>query len=61
MAAMVVTHFLALERVEVAYMISVKRSSILCSASCSGALMFAETRLVQHLLAAGRDGGWAWR
>jgi drug/metabolite transporter (DMT)-like permease len=52
MAAMVVTHFLALERVEVAYMISVKRSSILFGIVL-GALMFAETRLVQHLLAAG--------
>lgn len=52
MAVMVVTHFLAVERVEVAYMISVKRMSILFGIVL-GALMFAETRLVQHLLAAG--------
>jgi drug/metabolite transporter (DMT)-like permease len=52
MAIMVVTHFLAVERVEVAYMISVKRMSILFGIVL-GALMFAETRLVQHLLAAG--------
>ena len=52
MAVMVVAHFLALERVEVAYMISVKRTSILFGILL-GALMFAETRLVQHLFAAG--------
>lgn len=52
MAVMVVTHFLALERVQVAYMISVKRTSILFGILL-GALLFAETRLIQHLLAAG--------
>jgi drug/metabolite transporter (DMT)-like permease len=51
MAFMVVTHFLALERVQVAYMISVKRTSILFGIVL-GALLFAETRLLQHLLAA---------
>jgi drug/metabolite transporter (DMT)-like permease len=51
MALMVVTHFLALEEVAVAYMISVKRTSILFGIVL-GALIFAETRLVQHLLAA---------
>lgn len=51
MAVMVVTHFLALELVQVAYMIAVKRTSILF-AILLGALLFAETRLVQHLLAA---------
>lgn len=52
MAVMVVAHVFALERVEVAYMISVKRTSILFGIVL-GALMFAETRLVQHLFAAG--------
>jgi drug/metabolite transporter (DMT)-like permease len=51
MALMVVTHFLAIERVQVAYMISVKRTSILFGI-VFGALLFAETRLLQHLLAA---------
>lgn len=51
MALMVVTHFMALERVEVAYMISVKRTSILFGILL-GALLFAETRLWQHLVAA---------
>lgn len=51
MAVMVVTHFLAIERVQVAYMISVKRTSILFGIVL-GALLFAETRLLQHLLAA---------
>ncbi len=51
MAMMVVTHFLAIELVQVAYMISVKRTSILFGIVL-GALLFAETRLLQHLLAA---------
>jgi drug/metabolite transporter (DMT)-like permease len=51
MAVMVVTHFLAIELVQVAYMISVKRTSILFGIVL-GALLFAETRLLQHLLAA---------
>ncbi|HRQ55908.1 MAG TPA: DMT family transporter [Azoarcus taiwanensis] len=52
MALMVITHFMALERVEVAYMISVKRTSILFGILL-GAWLFAETRLFQHLFAAG--------
>ena len=51
MAAMAVTHFLALERVATAYMISVKRVSILFGI-LFGALLFGEDRLAQHLLAA---------
>lgn len=51
MAVMVVLHFLAIERVQVAYMISVKRSSILFGVLL-GALMFAEARITQHMLAA---------
>ena len=51
MAAMVITHFLAIERVQVAYMISVKRISILIGILL-GAWLFAETRLARHLLAA---------
>ncbi len=51
MAAMAISHFLALELVETAYMISVKRVSILF-AILFGALFFGEDRLTQHLLAA---------
>lgn len=51
MAAMVITHFLAIERVQVAYMISVKRTSILIGILL-GAWLFAETRLARHLFAA---------
>ncbi len=49
MAAMVITHFLALDRVEVAYMIAVKRTSLLFGI-LFGALFFGERRLGQHLL-----------
>ncbi len=49
MAVMVITHFLALDRVEVAYMIAVKRTSLLFGI-LFGALFFAERRLGQHLL-----------
>jgi drug/metabolite transporter (DMT)-like permease len=50
MAAMVVTHFLALERIQTAYMISVKRSSILFGI-LFGAMLFGDKRLAQHLSA----------
>jgi len=48
MAAMVMTHFLAIDRVEVAYMIAVKRTSLLFG-MVYGALLFGEERLRQHL------------
>ena len=50
MSIMVVTHFLAIARVEVAYMISVKRSSLLFALLC-GALLFQERHLGRHLAA----------
>lgn len=50
MAVMIVTNFLALARVEVAYMISVKRTSLLFGI-VYGALLFSERRLGVHLLA----------
>ena len=50
MALMVVTHFLALEKVQTAYMIAVKRTSILF-AILFGALLFGDRRLLQHLAA----------
>jgi drug/metabolite transporter (DMT)-like permease len=52
MAIMIVTHFLALSLVEVAYMIAVKRTSLLF-AILLGALMFKERHLAQHLGAGG--------
>jgi drug/metabolite transporter (DMT)-like permease len=52
MAVMVVTHFLALERVQVAYMISVKRTSILFGIVL-GAVFFGEQRLGRNLAAGG--------
>lgn len=52
MAVMVTAHFLALERVQVAYMISVKRSSILFGIVL-GALYFGERRLARNLTAGG--------
>lgn len=52
MAVMVTTHFLALERIQVAYMISVKRSSILFGILL-GALFFNEGRLARNLAAGG--------
>ena len=51
MAIMVLTHFLAVERVQVAYMIAIKRTSILFGILLGG-LWLGETRLLQHLLAA---------
>jgi drug/metabolite transporter (DMT)-like permease len=50
MALMVVTHFLALERVETAYMISVKRTSILFGILL-GAWVIKETHLGRNLAA----------
>jgi len=50
MAVMVVTHFLAIARVEVAYFISVKRTSLLFGI-LYGALLFGERDVVRHLLA----------
>jgi drug/metabolite transporter (DMT)-like permease len=51
-AVMIYTHFLALQRVEVAYMISVKRTSLLFGI-LYGALVFGERRLGTHLLSGG--------
>ncbi len=50
MAAMVVTHFYAIEHIEVAYMIAVKRTSLLFG-MLYGAWLFKETGLVKNLLA----------
>lgn len=52
MALMVVTHFLALARVEVAYFIAVKRSSLLFGI-VMGALMFGERQAARHFVAGG--------
>ena len=52
MALMVVTHFLAIAQVEAAYMIAVKRISLLFGI-LYGALLFGERRLGRHLLAGG--------
>jgi drug/metabolite transporter (DMT)-like permease len=51
-AVMVITHFLALSEVEVAYMVAVKRSSLLFGI-LYGALLFRERRLGIHLIAGG--------
>jgi drug/metabolite transporter (DMT)-like permease len=50
--AMVYTHFLAVQRVEVAYMIAVKRTSLLFGI-LFGALFFRERGLGVHALAGG--------
>ncbi len=50
MAIMVVTHFMALAQVEAAYMITVKRTSLLFGI-LYGALLFGERHLGRHLLA----------
>jgi len=50
MAIMVVTHFLALAQVEAAYMIAVKRSSLLFG-MLYGAILFGERHLGRHLVA----------
>lgn len=52
MALMVVTHFLAIALVEVAYMIAVKRSSLLFGI-LFGALLFGERHVARHFLAGG--------
>lgn len=48
-SGMVLTHFMALAQVEAAYMIAVKRSSLLFGI-IYGALLFGEARLREHLL-----------
>jgi drug/metabolite transporter (DMT)-like permease len=50
MAVMVVTHFLAVQKVEVAYMIAVKRTSLLFG-MVYGALWFGERHLGLHMVA----------
>jgi len=50
MAAMIVTHFLAVAQVEVAYMITVKRTSLLFGI-LYGALWFGESRVAANLAA----------
>jgi drug/metabolite transporter (DMT)-like permease len=50
MAIMVVSHFMAIALVEVAYMITVKRTSLLFGIIL-GALMFSEKGLAQHFIA----------
>lgn len=50
MALMVLTHFYAIQYVEVAYMIAVKRTSLLFG-MLYGAWLFAETGLVKNLVA----------
>lgn len=50
MAIMIISHFLALAEVEAAYMITVKRTSLLFGL-IYGAWLFGERRLGQHLLA----------
>jgi drug/metabolite transporter (DMT)-like permease len=51
-AVMIVSHFVALSRVEVAYMISVKRSSLLFGI-LFGAILFQERHVAGNLLAGG--------
>jgi len=50
MAVMIVSHFIAIDRVEVAYFISLKRSSLLFGI-VFGYLFFHERNVVRHLLA----------
>lgn len=50
MAVMVVSHFLALALIEVAYMIAVKRTSLLFGIIL-GAVLFKERQLTQHFMA----------
>lgn len=52
MALMVVTHFMALAQVEAAYMIAVKRTSLLFG-MLYGAMLFGERHLTRHLFAGG--------
>ena len=50
LSGMVITHFLAISQVEAAYMIAVKRTSLLFGIAY-GALWFGEKKLFQHVLA----------
>ncbi len=50
MALMIVTHFLAIQQIEVSYMIAVKRTSLLFGI-VYGALLFSEKGLLQHFSA----------
>ena len=50
MAAMVITHFIALAMIEVAYMIAVKRTSLLFGI-IFGAILFHERNVAQHFIA----------
>ena len=50
MGAMVITHFYAIEHIEVAYMIAVKRTSLLFG-MLYGAWLFKETGLLKNMLA----------
>ena len=50
MAVMVVTHFLAIANVEVAYMIAAKRSSLLFGI-LFGAILFKERHVSRHFIA----------
>jgi len=50
MAVMVVTHFMAISKVEAAYMIAVKRTSLLFGI-LYGALLFREAHLGRNLVA----------
>ncbi len=50
MAMMVVTHFFAIEQVEVSYMIAVKRTSLLFGI-LYGAILFKEQQLMRHFVA----------
>ncbi len=52
MALMVITHFMALIQVEAAYMIAVKRTSLLFG-MLYGAMLFGERHLSRHLVAGG--------
>jgi uncharacterized membrane protein len=52
MAAMLLAHFLAIQMVEAAYMIAVKRVSLLFGIAY-GVLLFRESRPLQHFLAGG--------
>ena len=49
MAVMVITHFLAIASVEVAYFLSLKRTSLLFGI-VYGALLFKEAHLGRHLI-----------
>jgi len=51
MAVMAVTHFMAIARIEAAYMVSVKRTSVLFG-MLAGAWLFRDMNFRQHLPAA---------